>query len=125
MLNPQFSDSTELLKTVLAPLLEDFTYWFGRSRTLLEQPQVHGLDTADRQNLLHRVCEAQTAVQTTKVMMQATDSQAGIDTDVLMTWHHLVTECWQVAMRHRAAQSATGSDHLGDTNMGDIAISND
>ncbi|MGB3654366.1 MAG: DUF2605 family protein, partial [Rivularia sp. (in: cyanobacteria)] len=45
----------ELLKTVLQPLLEDFEYWFARSRTFLETEQLSFLDKQEQSDLLTRV----------------------------------------------------------------------
>ncbi|MFM7425575.1 MAG: DUF2605 domain-containing protein [Elainella sp.] len=94
---------SELLKTLLQPLLEDFQYWFGRSRSLLE---AHSIDflTADQQaSLLERVKQAQQEVGAAQLLFQATGGQAGVETSVLVPWHQLVTECWQVGMRFRMA----------------------
>jgi hypothetical protein len=35
------------------------------------------------------------------MLFKVTDGQAGIDTKVLMPWHHLVSECWGIAQRFR------------------------
>lgn len=37
----------------------------------------------------------------TKSLFQATDGNAGVDVQVLMPWHQLVSECWQVAQKRR------------------------
>ena len=104
MFNSDPSES-ELLKTVLEPLLDDFRYWFGRSRTLLENETISFLDLQQQTDLLGRVCQAEEAVRTTQTLMQATDGKVGVDTQVLMSWHQLVTECWQIAIRFRLEQS--------------------
>ncbi|HAZ45404.1 MAG TPA: DUF2605 domain-containing protein [Cyanobacteria bacterium UBA11369] len=95
----------ELLKTLLEPLLEDFTYWFERSRNFLETEQLHFFTQEQQADLLARVKQAQTEVRTTQMLFQATGGQVGVETSTLMPWHHLVTECWQVAMRYRMEQS--------------------
>jgi hypothetical protein len=95
-LNPSDPD---LLKVILEPLLEDFQYWFGRSQTLLESTQVDFLDAADQADLLHRIQVAQQEVSTSKLLLDATDGKAGVDTAVMAQWHRLVHECWQVSMR--------------------------
>lgn len=104
MFHPNSSEP-DLLKAILEPLLNDFRYWFGRSRALLESETIEFLDPLKQSDLLQRVCEAQEAVQVTQTLMEATDSQVGVDTAVLMTWHQLVTECWQITIRFRLEQS--------------------
>lgn len=91
----------ELLKTVLQPLLEDFQYWFARSRELLETEQLSFMSHQEQLDLLLRVKQAQDKVNTAKMLFAATDGQVGIEMETLMPWHKLVTECWQVAMRFR------------------------
>ncbi|MBD2438045.1 DUF2605 domain-containing protein [Nostoc sp. FACHB-110] len=93
---------TELLKTVLEPLLEDFDYWFGRSRNLLETEQLSFMSHQEQSDLLLRVKQAQAELNTAKMLFAATDQQVGIDMTTLAPWHQLVTQCWNVAMRfHR------------------------
>jgi hypothetical protein len=91
----------ELLKTVLQPLLEDFQYWFARSRELLEKEQLSFMSNQEQSDLLLRVKLAQDKVNTAKMLFAATNGQVGIEMETLMPWHKLVTECWQVAMRFR------------------------
>lgn len=103
MLNSNLPDP-ELLKTVLQPLLEDFKYWFARSRSLLENERISFLTIDQQSDLLDRVKQAQQEVNTASMLFQATEGQVGIDMAALMPWHQLVTECWQVAMRFRSEQ---------------------
>ncbi|PSB07579.1 DUF2605 domain-containing protein [Pleurocapsa sp. CCALA 161] len=91
----------ELLKTVLEPLLEDFQYWFGRSRTLLESSQMSFLTAQEQAELLARIVHSQQEVQTAKMLFQATGGLAGIDSKMMLPWHQLVAECWNVAQRFR------------------------
>lgn len=104
MFNSNFSESN-LLKTVLEPLLEDFQYWFTRSRTLLESQAIAFLTEEQQADLLQRVTYAYQEVLTAQALLRATDGQAGVDTPILMTWHQLVSECWQVSMRLRSEKS--------------------
>lgn len=104
MINPDLPER-ELLKTLLEPLLEDFQYWFGRSRSFLETQQVAFLNPEQQADLLARVQQAQQEVNTMQMLFQATGHQVGVDTATLMPWHRLLTECWQVAMRSRSEQS--------------------
>jgi hypothetical protein len=95
----------DLLKTVLLPLLEDFQYWFGRSRSLLESEEITFLSQDQQADLLARVCQAQQEVIAAQALFNATDGQVGVETAALMPWHQLVTECWQVGMRLRTEKS--------------------
>jgi len=94
----------ELLKTVLKPLLEDFQYWFGRSRSLLETENISFLSTQEQSDLLARVKQAQLEVSTVQMLFQATEGQVGVETATIKPWHQLLTECWKVAMRWRSAR---------------------
>ncbi|MDM9382515.1 DUF2605 domain-containing protein [Chlorogloeopsis sp. ULAP01] len=96
----------ELLKTILQPLLEDFQYWFGRSRTLLETEQLDFLGAQEQSVLLERVKQAQEEVNTAKMLFNATQGQVGIDMATLMPWHQLLSECWKVAMQYRTQQAS-------------------
>jgi GAF domain-containing protein len=104
MLNPRLPEP-DLLKAVLQPLLEDFQYWFERSRQLLEREDIPFLSSNEQLDLLSRVKQAQQEVRTAQTLFQATGGQVGVETAVLMPWHQLLTECWQVAMRFRKEQS--------------------
>ena len=97
----QQPNEKELLKTVLEPLLEDFQYWFERSRTLLESEQMPFFSTQEQAQLLERVVESQKEVQTAQMLFQATNGAAGIDSRMLLPWHQLVAECWNVAQKRR------------------------
>ncbi len=91
----------ELLKTVLEPLLEDFQYWFERSRNLLESEQMSFFDPQEQAQLLERIVQSQQEVQTAQMLFKATDGTAGIDSRMLLPWHQLVAECWNVAQKWR------------------------
>ncbi len=96
----------ELLRTVLQPLLEDFQYWFARSRDFLETERVEFMSKQEQSDLLLRVKEAQEEVKTAKMLFAATDGQVGIEMETLIPWHSVVTECWNVAMRFRQGQKS-------------------
>jgi hypothetical protein len=100
MFGSNFSEP-ELLKAVLEPLLEDFQYWFSRTQTLLETEEIDFLGQEGQADLLARVLHARQEVSTAQMLFQATDGKAGVETAVLVPWHHLVTECWQVSMKFR------------------------
>ncbi len=94
----------ELLEAVLQPLLEDFEYWFARSRTLLETERLSFLDKQKQSDLLARVKLATDEVKAAKMLFAVSQGKVGIDMKTLMPWHNLVTECWNVAMRFRSKQ---------------------
>ncbi|XWK87138.1 MAG: DUF2605 domain-containing protein [Phormidium sp.] len=104
MLNSNLPEP-ELLKSLLQPLLEDFQYWFGRSRNLLETETIPFLEQEQQFDLLNRVKQAQNEVNTVQVMFHATGSQVGVETTTLFQWHQLVAECWKISMRFRTEQA--------------------
>jgi len=99
------SSEPALLKTLLEPLLEDFQYWFSRSQTLLETEIIEFMEVDQQADLVARVKQARQEINTVLMLMQATDGQVGVETQVLLPWHQLVTECWQVAVRFRMQQA--------------------
>lgn len=102
----------ELLKTVLEPLLEDFQYWFGRSRSLLESEQITFLSTQEQSQLLERIIKSQQEVRAAQTLFIATDGAAGIDSKILLPWHQLVAECWNVAQRWRESKQGRTNQNL-------------
>lgn len=96
----------KLLKEILEPLLEDFQYWFSRSRSLLESERISFFSEAEQTELLERVKHSQQEVSTAQMLFQITDGEVGIEASMLVPWHRLVTECWQVAMQWRALQES-------------------
>lgn len=95
----------DLLKTLLEPLLDDFQYWFEQSRSMLEAQKISFLGDEKQSDLLARVKQAQQEVSTAQLLLKVTEGQVGVETAVLMPWHQLVTECWQVAVRLRLQRS--------------------
>ncbi|MER3493656.1 MAG: DUF2605 domain-containing protein [Mastigocladus sp. ERB_26_2] len=91
----------ELLKTILQPLLDDFQYWFARSRNFLETEQLNFMSSQEQSALLERVKQAQEEVNTAKMLFTAIEGQVGIDMATLMPWHQLLSQCWKVAMHFR------------------------
>lgn len=104
----------ELLKTILQPLLEDFQYWFSRSRSLLENEDVSFLSEEQQSDLLARVKQAQQEVSTAQMLFQATDGKVGIETTTFVPWHRLLNECWQVGMRWRSLTSTNSEANISD-----------
>ncbi|MBW4655380.1 MAG: DUF2605 domain-containing protein [Kaiparowitsia implicata GSE-PSE-MK54-09C] len=101
---------SQLLKTLLEPLLDDFQYWFERSHTLLNEQPLEGLSAQEQATLLARVQQARQEVASAKALFQATGGQVGIESSALMPWHHLVMECWKVSVQHRLGSSSTRPD---------------
>jgi hypothetical protein len=99
---PPLPSEPELLKQVLAPLLEDFQYWFDRSQKLLETSRLSFIGETEQQALLNRIVSAQKGVAAAQSLLIATDGQAGVEMTVLMGWHRLVAECWAISMKHRS-----------------------
>lgn len=97
----------QLLKAVLAPLLDDFQYWFSHSREILESQDVAVLSPQEQADLLERVKSAQQEVTASQSLFQATDGTIGLEMSTITPWHQLVTECWQVAQRNRQYQSGS------------------
>jgi len=103
-MTPPNPGESELLKNLLEPLLEDFHYWFGRSRTLLETEKIDFLGAEKQADMLSRVQAASEEVKIAKQLFLVTNGQAGVQMQVLMPWHKLLTECWQVSIRFRQEQ---------------------
>jgi hypothetical protein len=95
----------ELLKTLLEPLLDDFKYWLGRAQSLLLNEQIEFLSTPEQENLLARVEQVLQEVSVCESLFHATSGQVGVDTAMLIGWHRLVAECWQVMIRFRLGES--------------------
>lgn len=107
---PSHPSEQNLLKTVLQPLLADFSHWFTRSLQLLESERISFLTESEQNSLLDKVKNAQQEVKVAQMMFQATDGQVGIEPSTMLTWHKLVGECWQVAMRFRQLRPSPTAD---------------
>ncbi|MGK7937681.1 MAG: DUF2605 domain-containing protein [Xenococcaceae cyanobacterium] len=97
----------EILSTVLKPLLEDFQYWFERSTSLLESEDLPFFSTDEQAELLARIKKAQLEVGTAQMLFKATDGEVGIESKMLVPWHRLVAECWDVARKWRELKNST------------------
>lgn len=91
----------EILKTVLEPLLEDFQYWFNRSRSLLESEELTFLSEREKARLLDRIKITQQEVNATQMLFKATDGKAGVEMQRLIPWHNLLVESWEISKRWR------------------------
>jgi hypothetical protein len=114
MLSPSLPDP-ELLKTLLEPLLDDFKYWLGRAQTLLLNEHIEFLSVHDRTNLLVRVQQSLQEVSASQSLFHATNGQVGIDTAMVIGWHKLVAECWQVMIRFRLGETHASEKLEGGT----------
>ncbi|HEY9895910.1 MAG TPA: DUF2605 domain-containing protein [Candidatus Sericytochromatia bacterium] len=110
------SPNADLLRSILEPLLEDFQYWFQRSRLLLETEALPFLGTEQRDSLLKRIVVAQQEVSTAQMLFKATGGQVGIELSVMKPWHDLVAECWQVAVRRRMQEAGAQKSDERDCN---------
>lgn len=106
----------ELMKAILQPLLDDFQHWFGRSLDLLESERIDFLSEHEQQDLLSRVRQAQQLVSASQSLSQATGNQACVDMPVVMSWHKLVHECWNVGIRYRQQQAQAAPSKLKEDN---------
>ena len=97
----------ELLKKVLEPLLEDFQYWFGRSRSLLESEQMTFFTAQEQAQLLTKIKQSQQEVSAAQMIFEATGGKTGIDSKMLLPWHQLVAECWSVAQKWREVKNSS------------------
>jgi Protein of unknown function (DUF2605) len=95
----------ELLKTLLEPLLDDFQYWLSRAKVLLSTEEVSFLTAESHADLLARVEQTFHEVKAAQSLFQATGCQVGVEGAVIMGWHTLVAECWQVMIRYRLGQA--------------------
>lgn len=95
------SSDSELLQSLLDPLLEDIRYWLGRSLGLLESQRIDFISEAEQSNLLARVKNAIQEVGTATMLYEVTGKQAGIEVAAMMPWHNLLLECQAVGMRYR------------------------
>lgn len=100
-MQPLSSRETELLKKILEPLLDDFQDWFSRSRSLLESERITFLSDSEQNDILDQIKQSQEEVKTALILFKVTDREAGIDPQVLLSWHKLVTQCWGIAHKWR------------------------
>lgn len=99
------SPDPEMLRQILEPLLEDFTYWFDRSQKLLSNQRLTFLTEPEQQSLLERVENAIKEVNAAIALFKATGHQIGVDMAAMKPWHQLLMECQGVGMRYYRNQS--------------------
>jgi len=95
----------EMLKKLLEPLLEDFTYWFDRAQKLLSSQRLDFLAESDQQKLLERVEHALKEVNVAISLFRVTGHQVGVDMATMRPWHELLIECQAVGMRYYRNQA--------------------
>lgn len=100
----------EILKQVLEPLLDDFLYWFSRSLSLLESEKMPFFVEDEQSALIAEIESARAEVNTAKMLFQATEGEAGIDSKMLLPWHNLVARCWDVAKAWRQYREQNSSN---------------
>lgn len=100
MMSNTASPDPEMLKKLLEPLLEDFTYWFDRSQKLLSSQRIDFLAEADQQKLLERVENAIKEVGAAIALFRVTGHQVGVEMAAVRPWHELLMECQAVGMRY-------------------------
>jgi Protein of unknown function (DUF2605) len=103
-MQPPSIPESELLKSLLEPIFDDFDYWLARSESLLRKERLSFLAEEQQNELLQRVQGALKEVTASRSLFRATQGQVGVEPKILMTWHRLIGECWSVAMRFRANQ---------------------
>jgi Protein of unknown function (DUF2605) len=108
----------ELLKTLLDPLLDDFKYWLGRAQSVLLNEEIEFLSADEHADLLNRVEQVLQEVNVSQSLFHATNCQAGVDTAMLIGWHKLVAECWQVMIRFRLGETQESEKLEGGTGLG-------
>jgi hypothetical protein len=90
----------------LDSLLANFQYWLSRARSLLEHEALDVLEEKKQAELLRRVQVTLPKVTAARSLFKATAGQVGIEPPILMGWHQLVTECWQVIFEFRRSSYA-------------------
>ncbi|MEM6837170.1 MAG: DUF2605 domain-containing protein [Cyanobacteria bacterium P01_C01_bin.120] len=100
-----------VVQAILEPLLDDFQYWFGETKQLLNSPKADCLAKRDRQDLVEELTEAEQSVGTAKTLMLATGGKAGVELSVVTQWHQLVAKCWQTSRYIRQQNSDQSHRH--------------
>jgi hypothetical protein len=99
MSNPSSSE-TELLQSILEPLLEDVRYWLGRSLDLFESQRLDFISETEQSHLVTRVKNALKEVEVATMLYEVTSKQVGIEVAAMMPWHNLLLECQAIGMRY-------------------------
>lgn len=92
---------SELLREILGPLLEDYRYWFERSRRFLQEETLEFISPEEQQSLLEQVLTAQAELQVAEALYQASDQEVGIDPGLMAKWHRLLMKCAELGRQFR------------------------
>jgi hypothetical protein len=104
-MNNTASPDPEMLRKLLEPLLEDFTYWFDRAQKLLSSQRLNFMAEVDQTKLLDRVDHALKEVNVAIALFRVTGHQVGVDMATMRPWHELLVECQAVGMRYYRNQA--------------------
>ncbi len=99
----------ELLQEILGPLLEDYRYWFERSRRFLQEERLEFIGPEEQQSILERVLAAQSELQAAEALYQLSDNEVGIDPGLMAKWHRLLMECAELGRRFRQIHPSSDS----------------
>lgn len=100
-------DKSKLLAEILSPLLEDYHYWFGRSRKLLEEQQLSFITPEQQADVLERVRHAQGELQAAESLYRMSEQEVGIDPGLMAKWHRLLMECAELGYKYRQLHPST------------------
>ncbi|MDX2271182.1 MAG: DUF2605 domain-containing protein [Cyanobacteriota bacterium] len=90
----------EMLREILSPLIEDYRYWFGRSRQLLEKDNLGIISPEGQVELRRRLEQAEGELQTATTLYELSDNEVGIDPALMAKWHRLLMECAELGRRY-------------------------
>ncbi|ABC98935.1 DNA-binding SARP family transcriptional activator [Thermostichus sp. MS-CIW-21] len=99
----------KLLREILGPLLEDYRYWFERSRRFLQEETLEFISPEAQQALLERVLAAQAELQAAEALYQLSDNEVGVDPALMAKWHRLLMECAELGRRFRQIHPSSDS----------------
>ncbi|MFS8854695.1 DUF2605 domain-containing protein [Synechococcus sp. H55.2] len=99
----------KLLREILGPLLEDYRYWFERSRRFLQEETLEFISPEAQQALLERVLAAQAELQAAEALYQLSENEVGVDPALMAKWHHLLMECAELGRRFRQIHPSSDS----------------
>ena len=99
----------KLLREILGPLLEDYRYWFERSRRFLQEETLEFISPEAQQAILERVLAAQAELQAAEALYQLSDNEVGVDPALMAKWHHLLMECAELGRRFRQIHPSSDS----------------
>lgn len=92
-------EQSDLVPSLLDPLLEDFLYWFTQSIQLLEATSLEFMAAEEQQQVLSIIKDAEREVRSAQSLVRATG--VGVDPSIMAHWHRLVMQGWQIAQQHR------------------------